>query len=104
MSTRNKSEAVRFLENLMGEELSFGGLLRSIREGKEMTQVEFSECLGISRQYLCDIEKNRRLVSPRTAAAFAQYLGYSPEQFVRLALQGLLDKEGLDLVITIKAA
>ena len=66
-----------------------------------MSQADFAKILGVSRQYLCDLEHNRRIVSPKSAAAFALKLGYSPVQFVRLAVQDAFDKDGLNFDIQI---
>jgi len=104
MSTKRKSATVEFMEKLVGEKLTFGLLLRSLREGEEMTQIDFAMLLGTSSQYLCDIEKGRRFVSPKVAAEFAERLGYSGKHFVRLCLQDICDRDGLNLVINVKAA
>jgi transcriptional regulator with XRE-family HTH domain len=95
---------MRYLESLTGEKLTFSGLIHAIRLGEEMTQVEFAQSLGVSRQYLCDLEHGRRNVSPETAAGYAEILGYSKEQFVRLCLQEMMDKAGLHLEVSIKRA
>lgn len=97
-------EAKKYLEKLAGKKLSLGGLLLSIRQGEEMTQIEFAKMLGISKQYLCDIEHGRRFISPKTAKSFAKILGYSPEQFVRLCLQDMMDRDELHLIVTVKVA
>lgn len=101
---KKKSAALKFLENLTGSKLTFANLITSIRECEELSQAEFAKSLGISRQYLCDIERNRRFISPKAAAEFANKLGYSPQQFVRLCLQDLLDREGLHLTVEIQDA
>ena len=49
-----KSDAMKFLDELIGEPFTLGGLLESIRLGEEMTQVEFANLLGVSKSYLCD--------------------------------------------------
>lgn len=103
MTIRKQSDAMKFLENLGGK-LTLAGLLMAIRQGEEMSQVEFAKSLGISRQYLCDIEHGRRTVSPKAAAAFAKMLGYSPQQFVRLCLQDLVNRDGLKLKIDVRDA
>ena len=51
-----------------------------------------------------DIEKRRRGVSVERAAQWAKLLGYSPEQFVQLALQAQLDAAGLRLKVAVKRA
>lgn len=104
MTTKKKSEAMKFLEKLAGEELTLSSLLTAIRQGEEMSRVEFAKLLGVSRQYLCDTEYGRRTVSPKSAAAFAKKLEYSPQQFVRLCLQDLVNRDGLKLKIDVQDA
>jgi len=104
MTTKKKmSDASQFLTKLAGE-LTLANLLISIRQGEEMSQVEFAKLLKISRQYMCDIENGRRYVSPKAAAGFAKKLGYSPHQFVRLCLQDLVNRDGLKLRIAVEDA
>jgi len=92
MSMSDKSLA--FLESLTDRKMTLGNLLWSIRECDEMSQAEFAKLLRVSRQYLCDIERGRRIVSTKAAAEFANRLGYSPKQFIRLAIQDDLNKNG----------
>lgn len=104
MTTKKKiSETARFLEKIAGG-LTLANLLVAIRQGEEMSQVEFAKLLGVSRQYLCDIEHGRRFISPKTSAAFAKKLRYSPQQFVRLCLQDLVNREGLKLKVDVQNA
>ena len=104
MSTRKKSNTMKFLEGAAGRPLSLGGLLESIRLGEEMSQAVFAKKLGISASHLCDIEKGRKVVSPERAARFAKILGRSQEQFVRLSLQELVDEAGLKMKVDVEAA
>ena len=91
MITKKKnSKTSKFLEELAGE--------------LTLASLDFAKLLKISRQYLCDVEHGRRFVSPKAAADFAKKLGYSPQQFVRLCLQDLVDREGLKLKIDVKIA
>jgi len=104
MPTRKKSDTMRFLEQLTGRPLTLGGLLQSIRVGEEMSQAAFAKKLRISPSHLCDIEKSRKVVSPERAVRFAAILGRSKQQFVRLALQGLVDETGLKMKVDVAAA
>lgn len=97
MITGKKSEAVRFLEKLAGQRLTLGSFLEALRKGEDFSQVDFDKKLRISRAHLCDIEKGRRCVGPARAAKFAKILGYSPERFVKLAIQDELDEDVLNL-------
>ena len=82
--------------------MTLGNLLWSIRECEEMSQVEFAKLLRVSRQYLCDVENESTIVSTKAAAAFANKLGYSPLQFIRLAIQDELNKNGFHLDVEIR--
>jgi len=101
---RQKTKAARLLEELAGGPLTLGRYICSIREGEEMSQVEFAKKLGVSRSHLCDIEKGRKSVSPTKAASIARALGYSEKQFVELALQATMERAGLAYKVKIEAA
>ena len=102
MNTKNASE---FLNELINEKETLGGMMKSIRECEEMTQTEFALILGVKPQYLSDIENNRRNISTKSACQYAEKLGYLAEDFVRLALQDeanrSLGKNGLHVDITL---
>ncbi len=102
MTTKSKTR--KFLEKLTGGPLTMAEILKSTREGEELSQVEFAKVLGIPKQNLCDIEKGRRFISPDLAAKFAKKLGYSQKQYVRIALQDLLKRYGLNYAVHLDAA
>ena len=104
MRTKKKSGTMKYLERVAGRPLTLGGLIESIRLGEEMSQTAFARKLGVSSSHLCDIEKGRKVVSPQRAARFARVLGRSPEQFVRLSLQELVDEAGLKMKVNVAAA
>jgi transcriptional regulator with XRE-family HTH domain len=103
MTTESKMTAktLRDIEKITGTQLTLGKLLWAIREADDSSQVDFADKLDISRQQLCDIEHGRKTVSPKLAAKYAEILGYSKEQFIRLALQDLVDREGLNVQVEI---
>ena len=95
--------AREFLEKELGR-LTLGRTLRSIRLGEGESQTAFSKKLDISTQYLCDLERDRKIVSAKKAKYFAEVLGYSPEQFIALAIQDSLNQDGIYMVVEVKAA
>ena len=99
-----KSEAVRALEAITGGPLTLGRMLAAIREGEGETLDVFARKLGMSRAKLCDVEKGRRGVSVERAARWAKVLGYSPVQFVQLALQEQVNAAGLRLRVNVSKA
>lgn len=90
------------MEKITGGKLSLGKLIWAIRQSEEITQVDFAVQLQISKQQLCDIENGRKLVSPKLAAIYAKKLGYSKEQFIRLSLQDLVDRDKLGVLIEVE--
>lgn len=96
------ARSLKALEKITGGKLTLGKTLWAIRMSDELTQVEFADSLDMSKQQLCDIEHGRKVVSPKLAAWYAKKLGYSQEQFIRLALQDMLDREGLKVTVEIK--
>lgn len=95
--------AKKYLEKISGK-LTLGRAIRSIRLCEEESQTAFAKKLKVSTQYLCDLEHNRKNVSPKKAKKFAEILGHSPEQFIALAIQDSLDHDGIHMVIKVKAA
>jgi len=95
--------AREYLERENGR-LTLGRALRSIRLGEGESQTNFSRKLEVSTQYLCDLEHDRKIVSAKKAKHFAEILGYSPEQFIALAIQDSLDHDGIHMLVEVKAA
>lgn len=95
--------AREFLEKDVGL-LSLGKSLRAIRLGEEQTQTAFAKKLGVSVQFLCDLEHDRKIVSPKKAQAFANALGYPSEQFVALSLQDSLNHYNIPMHVEVSVA
>src|SRR5579862_8174691 len=96
-------KTLKDIEKITGTKLTLGKLLWAIREADDISQVDFAHKLKITRSHLCDIEHGRKAVSPKLAAKYAQILGYSTDQFIRLSLQDLVDREGLNVQVEITA-
>ena len=69
-----------------------------------MSQSDFAKLLRISRANLCDIEKNRKGVSPERAAKFAKILGYSVNILVEMAIEEQLEGMGFKFKVTLRPA
>lgn len=106
MSTK-KSETdktLAYLKKISGGSLTFGRMLRSLRECDGISQIKLAKKLKISSQNLCDIEKERHVVSPVMAAKMAKVMGYPEILFVTKALQGILRKNDLNYEVHLEAA
>ena len=92
-----KSKAVRTLEEIAGEELTFANMMRNIRQTRELTQAQFGDLLGVKKSYICDIEKGRTNVTIDQAIKFAAKLEDSKALFIKLAIDWELKKNHIDL-------
>jgi len=90
---------LKTIEEIAGSKLTLGRLIWAIRESLEISQSTFAKQLGISKQHLCDIEHDRKTISPKLAAEYAEKLAYSKKQFVRLSLQDLVNRAGLNMIV-----
>ncbi len=83
--------------------LTIADMLRSFRECEEMTQKAFAKKLGISPANLCDLEKGRKLPSPRRAVQIARKLGLPDLLVVAIALEDQLRSYHLPFKVTLAA-
>lgn len=104
MSIKSKmtEKTLKEMDKITGSKLTLGKLIWAIRNADEISQVKFANKLNITKQHLCDIEHDRKSISPKLAAKYAEILGYSKEQFIRLSLQDLLNREGLNVQVEIR--
>lgn len=79
--------------------ISFGDLLLYYRESIGMTQAALGEKLGLSRQFVCDLEKGRRLVSVEMASQVAKAIKEPVAYWVEVALQDQVRKANLNLEV-----
>ena len=84
-------KAIDLVENEVGI-ITFGTFLRAARTSLNLTQAEIGKKLGISKSSICDIEKNRQLVSPGLALKIAKKAQLSEKPAVKLCLQDQLNK------------
>ena len=79
--------------------LSFADLLIIQREDEGLTQVEMAKKLGITKQKLCDFEKQRRTPSLKLAASWAKKLKHPQEVWVQIAIQDQLRQGDLKMEV-----
>jgi transcriptional regulator with XRE-family HTH domain len=81
---------------------TFGELLRSLRETDEITQVELAKKLFVSKQFLSDIERDRRSASVAFAKKVATTMGYPIEPMLEILIRDDLRKNHLDFDVKIR--
>jgi transcriptional regulator with XRE-family HTH domain len=83
--------------------LTFARVLRSDRLCDEISQKDFAKMLRITPANLCDLEKGRKIPSPRRAADIAKRLGMSEVLYVQIALQDALRAAKLPYTVSLAA-
>lgn len=101
IKSKMTENTLKKMEKATGVKLTLSRLIWAIRDADGISQVEFAKTLKISKQHLCDIEHDRKPITPKYAAKYAEILGYSKEQFIELALQDLVDREGLHVTVEV---
>lgn len=99
MSKNKKLDKILF--SVLKEKVSLAMALRAYRTREDLTQEELALKLGVSKQYVSDIENKRRFVSVEKAYEYAVTLGESKKYFVMLALQDMVDQCGLNYKVSV---
>jgi transcriptional regulator with XRE-family HTH domain len=84
--------------------MTFGKLIRSLRISDEISQIDLAKKLGVSKQFLNDVEHNRKDVGFDFAKKVASALGYSIEPFIELLIKQQLKRQRLNYIVEIKKA
>lgn len=84
--------------------MTFGGLIRSLRISDEITQVELAKKIKVSKQFLSDVENNRKEVGIGFAKKIAKALGYSIEPLIELLIRDQLRRQKLYYTVELKKA
>ena len=79
-------------------------LVHSLRISDEITQVAMSKKNGISKQFLSDVEHNRKDVGIAFAKKVADALGYSIEPLIELLIRDQLRRQHLNYIVVLKDA
>lgn len=105
MNTKSNA-AVNALEATkdVWDEMTFGGLVHSLRLSDEITQVELAKRMGVSKQFLSDVEHNRKDVGIAFAKKVSEALGYSLEPLIELLIRDQLRRQHLDYIVELKHA
>ncbi len=84
--------------------MTFGGLVRSLRMSDEISQVDLAKKLQVSKQFLSDVENNRKDVGIAFAKKVSDVLGYSVEPLIELLIRDQLRRQHLDYIVELKHA
>ena len=100
---KNLISAKEAIQNIKGH-LYFGEMVRSLRMCEEISQVKMAQKIGVSKQYLCNIENGERKADVNLAIKFSQVFNHPQEFFVSKLLEDQLYAAGLDYNVDLKAS
>jgi len=100
-STKNGKESREMLEKLAGGSLTFGKALNAFRIGENMSLAQMGKILGVSRQYINQLETGESTPSIVQVVKIAQVFQMDEQQLLRLALQDYMTKENLSYKVTL---
>ncbi|MBA4696717.1 MAG: helix-turn-helix transcriptional regulator [Legionella sp.] len=102
--TINRNQNVDALEatQTLWEEMTFGGLIKSLRVCDEITQSDLAKKIGVSKQFLSDVEHDRKDIGISFAKKIADALGYPIESFLELIIKDQLRKQNLHYKVELK--
>ena len=105
MSTKT-SESLNALKATQGfwDEMTFGGLVRALRVSDQISQVALAKKIGVSKQFLSDVEHNRKDVGIEFAKKVSDALGYSIEPLIELLIRDQLRRQHLNYIVELKKA
>lgn len=86
------------------DKMTFGSLIRSLRMSDEISQVALAKKIGVSKQFLSDVEHNRKEVGISFAKKVSSALGYSIEPLLELLIRDQLKRQKLHYEVEIKKA
>ena len=100
MKSKNKN-ARDVLFKLTKEKFSFAMEFRAYRTRDDLTQDELAVLLGVSKQYISDIENKRRFISVEKAAEYARKMKENERFYIMLAMQDMLNNCGLKYKVNV---
>ena len=83
---------------------TFATFMLGARTTLDLTQVEMAKRIGISKAALCEIEKGRTLVSPKSALTYAKKAGFSVTLALETCFQDQLRKAKINKRVKIQDA
>lgn len=103
IKTNNTVDALEATKDVW-EKMTFGSLIRSLRISDEISQVELAKKLGVSKQFLSDVEHNRKEVGISFAKKISTILGYSIVPLLELLIRDQLKRQRLYYIVELKKA
>ncbi len=89
--------------DVVWDQSTLGSMIFSLRQCDGISQTQLAEQIGVSKQFLNSVEKNRKRVGIKFVQKIAEALDYPIEPFLELLVKDQIAKEGLKVNVSITA-
>ncbi len=90
--------------DVVWDQSTLGSMISSLRQCDGISQTQLAEKIGVSKQFLNSVEKNRKRVGIKFAQKVADALQYPVEPFLELLIKDQIAREGIKVDVSITAA
>jgi len=84
------------------QKMTFGSLVRSLRISDQISQAALAKKLGVSAQFLSDVEHDKKDIGINFAKKVAKTMNYSVEPLIELLFKEQLQRNKLNYIVELK--
>lgn len=99
-----KSKKQKDFLDVVWDQATLGSMIASLRQCEEISQKDLAEAIGVSKQFLSNVENNRKSVGIKFVSKVAKSLDYPIEPFLELLVKDQIEKEGYKVNVSITSA
>ena len=89
--------------DVVWDNATLGNMIASLRQCDDISQTALAEKVGVSKQFLSNVENNKKSVGIKFVQKIASVLDYPVEPFLELMVRDQIKKEGLKVLVKITA-
>lgn len=90
--------------DVVWDQATLGSMISSLRRCDGISQTQLAEDIGVSKQFLNSVEKNRKRVGIKFVQKISTALDYPVEPFLELLVKDQIAREGIDVEVSITSA
>ena len=86
------------------DQSTLGSMIQALRLCDEISQTDLAQRIGVSRQFMSNVEKNKAAIGIAFIKKVSAALGYPIEPFLELYFRDQLLKEGINSSVSVVAS
>ena len=89
--------------DVVWDKSTLGSMISSLRQCDGISQTQLAVKIGVSKQFLNSVEKNRKHVGIKFVQKVSEALEYPVEPFLELLVKDQIAREGINVDVSITA-